>query len=51
VKLSIYKVYLKAASYSLMGIAVALVLVHYVGEVAQKFWIRCKDFATAFSFL
>lgn len=43
VKLAIYKVYLKAASYTLMAIALVLVLIHYVGDVAQKFWIGCKD--------
>jgi hypothetical protein len=50
VKLAIYKVYLKAASYTLMAIAVVLVLVHYVGDVAQKFWIGCKDFVAAIVF-
>lgn len=42
VKLAIYHVYLKAASYTLMAIGVALVLVHYAGDVSQKFWIRCE---------
>ncbi|KAF8318512.1 P-loop containing nucleoside triphosphate hydrolase protein [Clavulina sp. PMI_390] len=43
VKLAIYDVYLRAASYTLMAIALALVLVHYVGDTAQKFWIRCTS--------
>lgn len=42
VKLGIYHLYLKAASYSLMAIAVVLIIGRFSGNMSQKFWIRCE---------
>lgn len=42
VKLSVYHVYVKAASYILMALGVLLIFVHYAGDVSLKFWMRCE---------